>query len=142
MARIMIMEDDSLQAGLLADELAAMGHDAIVTFTASEALARLEETKVDLLITDIFVKGSEGFIADGGILLIGRLRSAARQKPLSWLASLPILAISGINMQSAKVPTLSMAESIGATRCMAKPFSFQDLKRAVEELLGETTPET
>ncbi|MEM8752140.1 MAG: response regulator [Pseudomonadota bacterium] len=135
MARIMVMEDDPVQAGLLADELTAMRHEVEVAYSATEALKRMEDDQFDLLVTDIFVQRGGGYVPDGGILLIGRIRSAGRLNPKSWLAKLPILAISGVTMEASRVPTLSIAESVGATRSMAKPLSFEALRDAVDELL-------
>lgn len=135
MARIMVMEDDAVQAGLLRDALAEVGHRVEIAKNGTDALQRLKAENFDLLIADILVKDDYGYVADGGILLIGRLRSAGAHPAHRKLATMPIIAISGAMMYTEMMPAASMADSIGADECMAKPITLDDLYLTVDNLL-------
>lgn len=135
MALILIMEDDVEQASLLKECLSEMRHEAIVSHNANDALRIATERRPDLLISDIFVRDKQGRLTEGGVLLIGRIRNAGLKPQTRWMADLPVIAITGARSDESRVPTLEIATTIGASKCMEKPISFSALRAAVDELL-------
>ncbi|MEM8753388.1 MAG: response regulator, partial [Pseudomonadota bacterium] len=123
MSNIVVMEDDEVQAEMLAESLNLMGHEVTRRRNAEEALEAVLAEPPDLLITDIFVKQDDRIGSNGGVLLIGRVRNAGRKEGTERLADLPILAISGGFVHSGGLSIEEISRSIGATTFLAKPFS-------------------
>jgi DNA-binding response OmpR family regulator len=60
MARVLVVEDDAAIAEPLARALVREGHDVASVRTGEEALARLAETRADLVVLDIGLPGMDG----------------------------------------------------------------------------------
>lgn len=119
MARILVVDDDPAVRQMIQQVLSGQDHEVLTATDGMVAERVLKGTSVDLVITDIYMPGTDGFE------LIRRLRrkgSVGR-----------ILAISGGHFESPMM--LQMAKMLGADRQLAKPFSLGELQRCVEELL-------
>ncbi len=57
---ILVVEDDAAQRGALADVLREEGHDVREAASAEEALARLEDSAIDLVVADYQLAGATG----------------------------------------------------------------------------------
>ncbi|MEO0362651.1 MAG: response regulator, partial [Pseudomonadota bacterium] len=66
MSKIVVMEDDEVQAEMLAESLNLMGHEVTRRRNAEEALEAVLAEPPDLLITDIFVKQDDRIGSNGG----------------------------------------------------------------------------
>lgn len=135
MATILIMEDDWSQSQVWSDALKSAGYSVLICRDGSEALATALATKIDLVVSDIFVRKNERPIADGGILLIGRLRSLKLDRRATWLRDLPIIAVSGAYESSGLGEPLDTALLVGADIALRKPVSGSELLEKVAEML-------
>ena len=61
MFRILIVEDDPDLGRLFVKVLERAGYSPLLTPTGEEALAALEEDKIDLMLTDVMMPGMDGF---------------------------------------------------------------------------------
>ena len=115
---ILLVEDDrhirALEAQILRDD----GCEVIEAGDADEALARLTDQSIVLLVTDIRLPG-----AVNGLGLAGRMR---RDRP-----QLKILLV---GMDADQLPA-EQRRAI-ADRVLRKPFSLTELERCVAELIG------
>lgn len=142
MARILIMEDDSFLAMELSSALSKAGHDPVVSYTGSEAFAMLSDQPFDLLVTDLIVYDGGQVTQDGGIALLGKIRSVqlgprlAPMRGREWIEKLPILAISGTTNSPGLEHMLKATTTLGATDYLAKPFRMTSLLHRVERLLA------
>jgi CheY-like chemotaxis protein len=136
------MEDDDLQAAVFERALSAEGHQVIVTSGATEAVAYLSEHQVDLIVTDIFVRHENGISADGGILLIGKIRNArfgADPKLPKTVSSIPIIATTGVGVSSySRIDPLESARDLGADYVLRKPIDLDELNMIVNNALTAT----
>ncbi|WP_114377277.1 response regulator [Elioraea thermophila] len=129
MALILLIEDDSLVRAAIRRVLEGAGHAVIDVAHGGEALARIDRTEIDLIVTDLLMPEVEG---------IEVLTAARRRHP-----GLPVLVISGgfpperAAASGISADYLRMARQLGATRTLAKPFERADLLAAVEACLAE-----
>jgi two-component system, OmpR family, phosphate regulon response regulator PhoB len=118
MAMIVVAEDESLLADMLADFLEDAGHEVALAAHGVAALKLIQKLKPDLLISDYMMP-----------LMTGEeLAEAVRQHP--GLEGLPILLVSGAQAH------------IGATRpdlfnaVLTKPYTPMQLLDMVHDLLN------
>ncbi|MCS6853294.1 MAG: response regulator [Elioraea sp.] len=129
MALILLIEDDALVRTAIRRVLEGAGHVVIDAAHGGEALARIEQAEIDLVITDLLMPEVEG---------IEVLTAARRRHP-----GLPVLVISGgfpperAAAAGVGADYLRMARQLGATRTLAKPFERADLLAAVEDCLAQ-----
>lgn len=116
MAHILIIDDDDLFRSMLRDTLQVLGHSVTEAANGREGLERLQERPPDLVMTDIIMPDMEGIET-----IIGLRRSHPR---------LPVIAMSGGGRGSAN-DYLQVAQQLGATRVLAKPFSTEELQAAI-----------
>lgn len=120
MARILIIDDDDLLRGVLAQALAHAGHEVVQASDGKMGVDQVRSAPVDLVITDMIMPGQEG------VETISILR---REWP-----DLPVIAMSGGVTHSNLY--LNIAVKIGARKMLAKPFTPSQLLAAVDEVLG------
>jgi PAS domain S-box-containing protein len=109
--RVLCVEDEPVLLNLLLTMLRELGHTPVAARTAEEALQRLEQDPVDALLTDVQLPGMSG---DQLSELVKRKHPALRDRTV---------LMSG--MFHAVPP---------GQRWLQKPFSFDDLTRALESL--------
>ncbi len=61
MAKIVCAEDDKLISDSLIDSFKAAGFDAIPAYDGEESLAKIKETKPDIILLDIMMPKMDGF---------------------------------------------------------------------------------
>ncbi len=115
MARILIIEDDLQMLDLLRLTFKLQGYDVIGTLNGDEGMRFYRKMDFDLIITDLFLPGTQG------LEIILKLRKEGNK----------IIAISGA------LASLELARRMGAHYSFAKPFSIDELSTAVKELLNE-----
>lgn len=121
MSRILVVDDDPEIRSTLKKLLELAGHQVVVAADGRAAEAALSGGDFQLMITDIVMPDQDG------IEVIKVTRAAHPE--------LPIIAISG----GGRLRTgnyLRLAQAMGAARSFEKPFDFQELAAAVEELLS------
>lgn len=121
MPRILLIDDDEAVRLVLRTSLELMGHEVEVAGNGREGLGKALAEKFDLVITDLIMPEKEG---------IETIQELRRRRP-----ALKIIAMSGGGRGNA-ADYLPLAGLLGASRTLAKPFSHEDLARAVQEVLG------
>lgn len=121
MARILVVDDDAMVRGTIRASLQRAGHQIIEAGDGLEAIATLERESVDLVVSDIIMPEVDGI----GLLLKLRKQYAA----------LKVIVISG-GGRTQNVDFLRMAETLGADRVLAKPFTPDQLQSAVQAVLA------
>jgi len=127
MARILIVDDDSLFAAMLRHMLLLEGHRPVVLESASKAVSAIDAgLRVDLIVTDILMPDMDG------IELILALRARHPE--------LPVVALSSGGTRP--MPNLlSMARALGADRALYKPVSPAVIGSTIRQLLhGSANP--
>lgn len=121
MARILVVDDDELVRSTVRATLKRAGHEVIEAqdgLQASDALAR---NPVDVVVSDIIMPEVDG---------IGLLLKLRKQYP-----ALKVIVISG-GGRTQNVDFLRMATTLGADLALAKPFTPEELQRAVQDVLA------
>jgi len=128
MSQILVVEDDSDIAALIAHYLERNGHRVDRLISGSEVLPRLRQTPADLVILDLMLPGMDGLI----------VVQAMRADPA--LAKIPVIMLTARGEESDRVSGLEL----GADDYVTKPFSPKELSARVTALLrraGRTTPD-
>lgn len=126
MARILIIDDDDALRGVIAQNLELAGHTVVQAADGRQGVDLFHATPVDLVLTDLVMPGKEG---------VETIIELHRERP-----ELPIIAMSGGMPRSNMY--LEIAAKLGARRALAKPFTPQDLIKAIEEVLAEPPPKS
>lgn len=120
MEKILVVEDDTQLRTVLGRILRGEGYEVALAENGSGAIAHLQETSVDLVVTDLYMPDMDG------IELVIHLSGAE--------APCPVLAISGGGyLDSASA--LERATALGVHRTLAKPFSPWEFLEAVRQTL-------
>jgi len=127
MARILLVDDDTLVRDSLTFALEDAGHEVVPAGNGDEGLAALERETFNVVILDILMPEREG---------IETIREIRKR----W-ETLPVLVISGGD-KSGWRDSLGMASKLGATDTLAKPFPASELVQRVARLLGQSPPKT
>jgi CheY-like chemotaxis protein len=120
MPRILVIDDTPAMRAVLEDMLVRAGHQVTLTSNGKEALAFLQNTTVDIVITDIVMPEVDG------LEVLTKLR---RMNPRPGL-----IAMSGGGRGSVK-DYLELAALFGAVATLEKPFTRDDLFKAIEVAL-------
>ena len=118
MPRVLFVEDEAAITNVMTRYLAASGYEAEAVESVGAALRAFAENKPDIIVTDIFLSGENGFA------LIEAVRT---QDP-----ELPIIAMSG---GRAGFDVLAQAAKLGANATIEKPFSAAYLVDTIDRCL-------
>jgi DNA-binding NtrC family response regulator len=121
-ARILIIDDEVSIRKPLQRLLERAGHEVVSAANGSEAVRLWRQRAGDMVITDIHMPEKNG------LETIVELRQIAPQTR--------ILAMSGGDLNP-RVDVLGDATLLGASRTISKPFTLEEMLRAVEEVLEE-----
>ena len=122
--RILVVDDSDEERMLIADQLAEGGYSHIETASSGEeALHRVSEGHVDLLVTDFVMPGLDG------------LQLMHRALELDPRLEGRVLIVTG--GMYGRIDALAFA---AATDVLTKPFHMVQLLRAVETLLSRPRP--
>lgn len=122
MAKILIADDEPSVLEVMRRILAVDGHTVIEARDGEEALRKIRAEQPDVALIDLFMPRKEG------LETIMQLRKN--------FPDLKIIAISGGNPTHG-MSFLETAARLGAHRTMAKPFSMEEMRDAIAELLAE-----
>jgi two-component system phosphate regulon response regulator OmpR len=118
---LLVVDDDRRIRDLLLRFLVGEGYRVSTAETASEARAKLEGLKFDLLILDVMMPGENGF----------ELTRAIRAGSV-----VPILMLTARDEKESRIKGLE----IGADDYLAKPFEPRELSLRVANILKRATP--
>jgi CheY-like chemotaxis protein len=122
MAKILLIDDDPTIQKVFSQFLTGMGHEIMQAENGKEGMSMLQETRPDLVITDIMMPEMDG------LEILMHLRSTHN--------SVPVIAISG-GMRALPVNFLQQAKLFGARYVFEKPVPLDVLRNAVKELLND-----
>ena len=126
MGRILVVEDESAIAELIAINLRHAGHEVTVAADAQQAQLEVDAVLPDLVVLDWMLPGQSG------LSLARQWRGAARTR------ALPIIMLTARAEEPDKVAGLDA----GADDYMAKPFSTHELMARIRAVLRRRAPES
>jgi CheY-like chemotaxis protein len=131
MARILVVDDDSMIRMVVKSILERQGHSVVLAECGHDGAEAIEVFAFDIAIVDIFMPDMNGLDT------IKAFRKAA--------PGLPIVVMSGYAFRAANGPApdfFRMAIDLGATTCLRKPFTPSQLQHAVQVCTpGASLPE-
>ena len=116
---ILIAEDSPVSAMILEDMLSSLGCQVIPAADGAEALERLEQGTVDLVLMDCRMPNLDGYQATE------RIRANPR------FAELPIIAVTAEQGED-----LQRCLDVGMNQVLTKPVELESLRRTLESWLG------
>jgi two-component system phosphate regulon response regulator PhoB len=125
MARILVVEDESAIAELVAINLRHAGHEVTLAADAAQAQFEVDAVLPDLVVLDWMLPGQSG------LALARQWRTAARTR------AMPIIMLTARAEESDKIVGLDA----GADDYVAKPFSTQELMARIRALLRRNAPQ-
>ncbi len=125
MSRVLVVEDESAIAELMAINLRHAGYEVTVAATADAAQAAVDRVLPDLVLLDWMLPGQSG------IQLARRWRADARTREL------PLIMLTARAEEADKVTGLDA----GADDYLTKPFSTQELMARIRAVLRRKAPE-
>jgi len=119
--RILLVEDDSAIAEMLAESLAEAGFSVEAVGSGAEMDQALRRAAVDLILLDVLLPGEDG------LSICRRLRAAT---------TVPIIMVTALGQEVDRIIGLE----IGADDYVAKPFSTRELVARIRALLRRARP--
>ncbi len=126
MSRVLVVEDESAIAELIAINLRHAGHEVTVVGDSHSAQAEVDRVLPDLVVLDWMLPGQPG------VNLARSWRAQARTRDL------PIIMLTARAQESDKVAGLDA----GADDYLTKPFSPSELMARIRAVLRRKAPET
>ena len=126
MRRILVVDDDLHIRLAIRTWLKRCGFRVAIADGGPNGLAALDDATFDLMIVDIFMPNMRGFES---------IRIFHQRAP-----TVPLIAISGYAFsgpETENLARLKLALSLGATRCLRKPFRPATLLSVIDECLSE-----
>ena len=121
-ARILVVEDNSLNLQLVRDILEHRGHEIESAMTVQEARAKLQRAKPDVVLLDIQLPGG------GGEGLLREIRGTVA------LADLPVVAVTALAMDGDRERLLVA----GFNGYVSKPIDTLTFAATVESFIMQT----
>lgn len=120
-ARILIVDDDSELARVIAIRLRAAGYDCVTATGAEEGFSRFQKGDISLIITDVVMPASDGF---------------SMAEWIRQVSDVPIIVLTGYDQ--ALEP---FGHDFPEIKCLTKPYHSDELLGLVEaELTGRDDP--
>jgi len=124
-SRVLVVEDESAIAELIAINLRHAGHEVTIAATADQAHNEVSRVLPDLVVLDWMLPG------ESGLALARRWRGDARTR------GLPLIMLTARAEESDKVAGLDA----GADDYLSKPFSTNELMARIRAVLRRKAPE-
>ncbi|MCB2180433.1 MAG: response regulator [Desulfobulbaceae bacterium] len=121
MANILIIDDEEQIRNLLKRVFGKLGHTVVTAENGSVGLKILHQEVFDLVVTDIFMPEKEG---------METIMEIKRDFP-----SVKIIAMSGGDRSG--IDFLPMTKALGASNCISKPFSNEEIVKLFESVLAD-----
>ena len=125
MSRVLVVEDESAIAELIAINLRHAGFEVAVAVDADQAQAEVDRVLPDLVVLDWMLPGQSG------VVLARRWRADARTREL------PVIMLTARSEEADKITGLDA----GADDYLTKPFSTQELMARIRAVLRRKAPE-
>src|SRR5208283_1733935 len=118
MSRVLVMDDEADTRMLIEEILESAGHEVVLAADGLEGMRQYHSTPVDLALVDLFMPNREG---------LETIKELKQQFP-----DFPIIAMYG---DALALPLLAVAQRLGATEVLQKPFSPEELLEAIKHVL-------
>lgn len=115
---ILVVDDDQQMRAAMKEAVVRMGYQSVVAEDPVEALKKLEDISVSMIITDMKMPKMDG---------LSFVREARKR-----IGSLPILVITGYATVENAVDVMKE----GVCDYLIKPFSFEDLTNTIETIMS------
>ena len=122
MARILIIEDQPALCQLYQTVLEREGHDVVLAYTGESGIEAARQATPDLVILDLVLPTMPG------------VQVARQLREEGFLDKAPLIVTSGIGGDE----TGAIAESLGASAVLSKPFDIGSMLDVVQKTLGST----
>jgi CheY-like chemotaxis protein len=122
MANILLVEDSPEVSMTVHEILTGAGHKVHAVATGKEAMAKLKDTRFDLIVSDIWMPEMDG------IALLKEIRGSGNR--------VPVIVISGGAPNAPLTYTAPLAATFGANEVIYKPFEKDELLNAVSAALA------
>ena len=124
MTRVLVIDDDCSVGAAIQMMLARQDCYTVVAPDAKVGIQAFEASKFDVVMVDIFMPGLDG---------LETIKAIRKRVPTA-----SIVAMSGFKFRNSMVSApdfLGMAAKLGATSCLRKPFTPQQLMAAINSCL-------
>jgi CheY-like chemotaxis protein len=125
--RVLVAEDDPALRNVIRVSLQGAGFEVIACRDGQEALSRLDQQPIDMLVTDMQMPRMSG------LELCEKLRSDCRHRDL------PVLMLTAKGLE---LDIDSLRADLGVAEVMFKPFSPRELARSVARHLRDALEKT
>ena len=122
MKSILVIDDDPQMRAALQEAIPRMGYKALLTKNGQEALSKIDDTSISMIVTDMQMPKMDG------LSFIKKMREKA--------SNIPILVITGF----ATVENAVEAMKEGACDYLMKPFSLDALKKSIKSVMSKNGP--
>jgi CheY-like chemotaxis protein len=122
MARVLIIDDDAAVRSATKIALEGNGFDVVGAADGKSGISAIQEQQFDVVIVDLFMPGMDGLATTTAIRKIH--------------PRMPIITASGFMFGGAcpEMPNFqAMAEEVGATVALYKPFRPKELLQAIQD---------
>jgi len=119
--RILVVDDEQTVRDFLQKALENAGYDVITASDGREALDKVSQFDVSLVLLDIVMPGLDGY----------EVLEHMRQ-----YEDIPVIMLTGIGGETTKIDTLAL----GADDYITKPFSVEELLARIQAKLRRTKP--
>jgi CheY-like chemotaxis protein len=119
---VLVVDDDAGLRESIRALLSSMGYVVSTAANSGEALLELGALRPDVVLTDIYMYGGDGFE------LINAMRSFGHE--------IPIVAMSGGMQPFGVADQLGIAQRLGATATIAKPFRAAHLVETIDRAVA------
>lgn len=119
--RILVVDDEQTVRDFLQKALENAGYDVITASDGREALDKVSQFDVSLVLLDIVMPGLDGY----------EVLEHMRQ-----YEDIPVIMLSGIGGETTKIDTLAL----GADDYITKPFSVEELLARIQAKLRRAEP--
>jgi CheY-like chemotaxis protein len=124
MMRILVIDDDRSVGAAIETLLRNNGCSVVLRDSSHLGIEAFDASTFDLVLVDIFMPEPDG---------LETIKYLRKRSP-----AIPIVAMSGFRFRSTIVPTLDfleMAAALGATCCLRKPFSPEQMMAVINACL-------
>ena len=121
MAKILVVEDDSFLQELEVSKLKKEGYEVIVASTGDEAIEKIKEDGINLILLDLVLPNFDGFE------VLKRIRESEKTKKT------PVLVFSNLSEEK----DIKKAEELEANDFMVKSnFTIEELAQKIKSIIG------
>ena len=116
MKKVLIVEDDSFLQGLEASKLEKEGYKVITASTGEEAMKKLNEPGIDVILLDLILPNFDGF------------EVLKKARTMETLKNIPVIVFSNLSEEKA----IEKSKELGATDFMVKSnFTLDELVKRI-----------